>query len=73
MQLSGVELKVQPVLIENAAPAEGIVRTALELGADLIVVGSHGRGAVQRFVLGSVAAKVVRQSSIPVLVVPAAP
>ena len=35
---------------------------------DLIVVGSHGRGGLEKLVLGSVAAKVVAQSTRPVLV-----
>jgi nucleotide-binding universal stress UspA family protein len=47
----------------------GIVNTAQEAEADLIVVGSHGRSGVARLMLGSVAAKVVAESPIPVLVV----
>jgi nucleotide-binding universal stress UspA family protein len=38
--------------------------------ADLIVMGTHGRTGVERFVLGSVAEKVLRLSDVPVLVVP---
>jgi nucleotide-binding universal stress UspA family protein len=53
---------------EDASAAETIVRTAVEEGADLIVVGSHGRTGISRLVLGSVAAKVVTQSPLPVLV-----
>jgi nucleotide-binding universal stress UspA family protein len=53
---------------EDASAAEDIVRTAAEEGADLIVVGSHGRTGVSRLMLGSVAAKVVAASSVPVLV-----
>jgi nucleotide-binding universal stress UspA family protein len=58
----------QPRLVEDATAAAGIVDSARELGSDLIVVGSHGRTGVQRLVLGSVAAKVVAESTIPVLV-----
>jgi nucleotide-binding universal stress UspA family protein len=47
-----------------------IVRFAQEHGADLIVMGTHGYGAVKRFLLGSVADRVVRQAHCPVLVVP---
>ena len=47
--------------------AETIVRVAGELGCDLICMGSHGRGAVSAALLGSVAAKVVHLSPLPVL------
>jgi nucleotide-binding universal stress UspA family protein len=53
---------------EDASAAESIVRTAVEEDADLIVVGSHGRTGLSRLMLGSVAAKVVAQSPLPVLV-----
>jgi nucleotide-binding universal stress UspA family protein len=53
---------------EDASAAENIVRTAVEEGADLIVVGSHGRTGISRLMLGSVAAKVVAGSPVPVLV-----
>jgi nucleotide-binding universal stress UspA family protein len=52
-------------------PDAEIVRFAQEHGADLIVMGTHGYGAVKRFLLGSVADRVVRQANCPVLVVPA--
>jgi nucleotide-binding universal stress UspA family protein len=55
------------------APAFGVTRLASALDADLIVVGSHGRHGVVRWLLGSVAEGVVRQASCPVLVVPPAP
>lgn len=38
-------------------------------GFDLIVMGKHGRGAVKQFLLGSVAERVVRHSTVPVLTV----
>lgn len=62
--------RLEPQLrrIEDAAAASGIVATAQAEDCDLIVVGSHGRSGLQRLVLGSVAAKVVAQSEIPVLV-----
>lgn len=53
---------------EDVSAAESIVRTAAEEGVDLIVVGSHGRSGIKRLMLGSVAAKVVAQSTLPVLV-----
>ena len=53
---------------EDVSPSEGIIRCAKEEGADLIVVGSHGRTGLARMMLGSIAAKVVAQSTLPVLV-----
>lgn len=51
-------------------PAREIVRLAEELPADLIVIGTHGRSGFQRFLLGSVAEKVLRTSKVPVVTVP---
>lgn len=61
-------LPLQVRLVEDVAAASGIVDTAKELGADLIVLGSHGRTGLARLMLGSVATKVVAESPIPVLV-----
>jgi predicted phosphoribosyltransferase len=51
-------------------PWREIVSVAKERRVDLIVIGTHGRRGIARTVLGSVAEKVVRHSSVPVLVVP---
>lgn len=51
------------------SPAETIVRVAQELGADLIVMGTHGRTGLQHALLGSVAEKVVRLAPCPVMTV----
>lgn len=53
---------------EDMQAAEGILQAAREEGSDLIVVGSHGRTGMRRLMLGSIAAKVVAQSPVPVLV-----
>jgi nucleotide-binding universal stress UspA family protein len=50
-------------------PHEGILETATEQGADLIVMGSHGRRGLQRFLLGSVAQRVLSHADVPVMVV----
>ena len=62
----GIEAKT--VLVDNSYPAEGIVATAQEIGADLIVMGSHGRRGLDRLLLGSQTANVLAHSKIPVLV-----
>ncbi|MDA8255577.1 MAG: universal stress protein, partial [Betaproteobacteria bacterium] len=49
--------------------ADAIVADAREWGADLIVIGSHGRSGVRHLLLGSVAEGVARASTIPVLIV----
>jgi len=52
------------------SPALGIVQLASDVGADLIVVGTHGRQGIVRVLLGSVAESTVRHAHCPVLVVP---
>ncbi len=47
---------------------EGIVEAAKSRGCDLIIMGSHGWGAMKSFILGSVAQKVLAHSTVPVLV-----
>jgi nucleotide-binding universal stress UspA family protein len=56
-------------LVWEGDPGESIVDAAQAEGADMIVVGSHGRGTVGRFLIGSVSDYVVRQAACPVLVV----
>jgi nucleotide-binding universal stress UspA family protein len=48
---------------------ERIIDSAAEWGADLIVIGSHGRSGIQRFLLGSVAEFVARQAKCSVEIV----
>ena len=56
-------------LVWEGEPGESIVEAAVSERADMIVVGSHGRGAVGRFLIGSVSDHVVRNAPCPVLVV----
>jgi nucleotide-binding universal stress UspA family protein len=49
----------------------GLIEVTRELKPDMVVIGSHGRGAVMRMLLGSVSTQLIRRSPIPVLVVPA--
>jgi nucleotide-binding universal stress UspA family protein len=62
------DIKVTP-LVRTGVPAEEIRRFAEEEGIDLIVMATHGRTGLKHIVMGSVAEKVVRISSIPVLTV----
>jgi nucleotide-binding universal stress UspA family protein len=56
--------------VAHSTPVRGLTELASTLGADLVVVGSHGRQGVVRWLLGSVAEGLVRQASCPVLVIP---
>lgn len=53
-------------------PAREIVQEATDWQADVVVLGTHGRAGLERFVLGSVAESVVRGATCNVLVLPAA-
>ena len=55
--------------VEIGGAASEIVKAAKDWPADLIVIGSHGRGGLKRALLGSVAENVMRQAPCPVLVV----
>ena len=54
------------------APVEAILEQACETGADLIVMGTHGRSGVSRFILGSITEAVIPQATAPVIAVNAA-
>jgi len=54
--------------IEEGSCVDTILSSARQHKADLIVIGSHGRGGIARALLGSVAEGVLRHSSMPVLV-----
>ena len=61
--------KVQALMIQGPTVAT-ILNQAEKLAAEVIVVGSHGRGKLFDLVVGSVSAGVIRKSKVPVLVVP---
>jgi nucleotide-binding universal stress UspA family protein len=56
-------------LMRTGDPRDLIVDTAAEIGADLIVMGTHGRRGVSRALLGSVAEGVLRHATCPVLTI----
>ncbi|HEV8614165.1 MAG TPA: universal stress protein [Methylomirabilota bacterium] len=56
-------------LLKVGPPADTITETALDEACDLIVVGTQGRGALDRLIVGSVAERVVRHAACAVLVV----
>lgn len=54
---------------EVGLAAKEIARAASELGVDMILIGTHGRGALGGLLLGSVAQRVVHLAAVPVLLV----
>jgi universal stress protein A len=61
-------VRAKTLVLEGMA-ADRIVRAAKARRADVIVMGTHGRGAVAKFFLGSVAGRVVATAACPVLTV----
>ncbi|WP_435196437.1 universal stress protein [Natronomonas sp. EA1] len=55
--------------VVHGSPHEGILEYADDHDVDLIVMGTHGRRGLDRFLLGSVTERVIRGSSVPVLTV----
>jgi nucleotide-binding universal stress UspA family protein len=62
-------LDVQLRLVEDTTAVKGILATAKDEGADLVVVGSHGRSGLDKLLLGSVASKLAALAPVPVLIV----
>jgi nucleotide-binding universal stress UspA family protein len=67
--MGGTPVTVKTRLVENTSAVRGILETAEEEHAKLIMLGSHGRGGLEKFFVGSIAAKVVAQSTKPVMVI----
>ncbi len=65
----GVTVPVETLLVEDMAAHKGILNAAEAQGADLIIVGSHGRSNLERFLLGGTANKVSSHAKQPVLIV----
>lgn len=57
--------------VREGSPGPEVCASAREWGAEMIVVGTHGRGGLSRLLMGSTAEAVVRHAPCPVLVVPA--
>ena len=64
---SGIEATA---LLVHGKTVEAILKEAADLDVDLIVVGSHGHGAMYQLLVGSISEAVLQRSSIPVLVIP---
>ena len=62
-------LSVEDVRIEQGNPSEEILNVSEEIGADLIVMGSHGNSLLKDILIGSTARRVVKYSDKPVLTI----
>lgn len=60
---------VRASVVEGQAVYKSILESAESAGADLIVMGSHGRRGLEKLVLGSVAAQVLSHTHLPVMIV----
>jgi nucleotide-binding universal stress UspA family protein len=60
-------------LVWEGDPGDSILEAARAEDADMVILGSHGRGPIGRLILGSVSQHVVRHARIPVVVVPRDP
>ncbi len=70
VQAQGVSARMT---VRSGVPFEQIVEAAKDEKADMIVIGTHGRTGLHRFLLGSVAERVIRMAPCPVLTVRPAP
>ncbi len=68
-QVQGVSAEIRMAEIMTGRPGETIAEEARKYGADLIVIGTHGRRGLSRALLGSDAAAVIGCSAIPLLLV----
>lgn len=67
-QLDAPDLTVE-TLVQRGIPPQAICDAAERTHADLIVIGTHGRSGLGRWLLGSVAERVLRTAEVPVLTV----
>ncbi len=72
LEAFAAEHDIPRALLREGDPAPAILAAAHEIGATMIVMGTHGRRGLSHVLLGSVAEKVVRTSDLPVLTVRAA-
>lgn len=67
---AGIEIEAVPHDVYMDKVAEGICETIVAQGADLVVMSTHGYGGLGRWLYGSVADQVIRQSPVPLVLVP---
>ena len=60
----------EKTFVEEGKPAEVIIRIAERFGADVIVMGTHGRKGLSHLIMGSVAEDVIKNAKRPCVVIP---
>jgi nucleotide-binding universal stress UspA family protein len=70
-QLSAAGVTAETKLVEGVTASASILDCEAELSPDLVIAATHGRSGIARFALGSVADRLVREGSAPVLLIPA--
>ena len=74
LQQFGQELRLAGLdctaLLVEGSIADTILNEAAKLSADMVILGSRGKGALARFLLGSTSEGTIHKSSVPVLIVP---
>jgi nucleotide-binding universal stress UspA family protein len=65
-RMTGVDVETHVV---TGRPQRTILEVAADVDADLIVIGTHGRQGIRRYLLGSVTERIVRTADVPVLTV----
>lgn len=61
--------KIETIVLDGDT-AEAILKFAATWGADLIIMGTHSRSGLENLIMGNVAVKVIKQTEIPVLIIP---
>ena len=67
LETTFAKVEAKAVRVEDSSPARAICAHAEKVGADLIVIATHGRTGLKHLLIGSVAERVVRHASVPVL------
>jgi nucleotide-binding universal stress UspA family protein len=67
LRKSGLDSKA---LLVHGETVETILKEAADLDVDMIVVGTHGRGAMHQLIMGSISEEIIHKSRCPVLVIP---
>ena len=67
LEENGIQVETS---VRQGSASENIANFVAENGIDLIVMSTHGRGGLQRFLVGSVTDRVIRSSHVPVLAIP---
>ena len=70
LRVEGFDARLEIATCATTSVGETIASAAREAGADLIVTGTHGRGAIGTALLGSVTKKLIHFASCPVLAIP---